>query len=156
MHMPMEADFKKLLIESMKAKDSRTADIIRMLNTKVMERRTAKGFSGQVDDALYLEVIGAYKKAMQKAKEEFEAVGERGKEQAEQLGWEIEFCDRWLPKGLTEDELRAAVQAAIAATGAKDIKMIGRITGEVMKAHKGRVEAGDIKRVAEAELAKLG
>src|SRR5215470_1258412 len=107
--MPIEQDLRKLLTESMKAKDLRTADAIRMINTKVMERRTAKGFSGQVDDALYLDVISAYRKSLAKAREEFIAAGERGREPAAELAWEIEFCDRFLPKGLSADELRAAV-----------------------------------------------
>jgi uncharacterized protein YqeY len=152
--MSLEQDLRTQLTAAMKAKDLRTANIIRMLNTKVMERRTAKGFSGQVDDALYLDVIAAYKKAMQKARDEFIAAGDRGKDQAEELAWEISFCDNFLPKGLSGDELRAAVKAAIAATGAKDAKMAGKVVGEVMKAHKGKVEAGEVKKIAEEELAK--
>lgn len=152
--MPIEQDLRKQLTDAMRAKDQRTMDAIRMINTKVMERRTAKGFTGQVDDALILDVIGAYKKSLQKAREEFLAVGDKGKEQADQLAWEIEFCDRFLPKGLSEDELRTAVRAAIATLGAKDPKMAGRVVGEVMKAHKGRAEAADVKRIAEEELAK--
>ena len=152
--MPIEQDLRSRLTDAMKAKDLRTANIIRMINTKVMERRTAKGFSGQVDDALFLDVISAYRKSLLKAKDEFLAAGDRGKEQAAELTWEIEFCDALLPKGLSADELRAAVKAAIAATGAKDVKMAGRIVGEVMKQHKGRVEAGEVKKIAEEELAK--
>lgn len=152
--MPIEQELRALLTEAMKHKDTRTLNVVRMLNTKVMERRTAKGFTGQVDDALYLDVIGAYKKAMMKAREEFLAVGERGKEQAEELGWEIEFCDRFLPKGISADELRAAVKAAIATLGAKDPKMAGRVVGEVMKQHKGKVEAAEVKKVAEEELSR--
>ena len=52
--------------------------------------------------------------------------------------------------------LTAAVVAAIASTGAKDVKMAGRVVGEVMKAHKGKAEAADVKKIAEEELAKLG
>ena len=152
--MPIEQDLRSQLTSAMKAKDQRTADIIRMINTRIMERRTAKGFSGQVDDALCLEVIGAYKKAMQKAREEFAAIGDRGKEQVEQLDWEVAFCDRFLPKGLSADELRAAVKTAIAALGATDPKMAGRVVGEVMKHHKGRTEPGEVKKVADEELAK--
>jgi uncharacterized protein len=151
--MPIEQDLRKQLTEAMKAKDLRSADVIRMINTKVMERRTAKGFSGQVDDALYLDVIAAYKKSLQKAREEFLAAGEKGKQGAAELEWEIGFCERFLPRGLSADELRAAVRAAIAATGAKDAKMAGRVVGEVMKAHKGKVEAAEVKKVVEAELA---
>jgi uncharacterized protein YqeY len=152
--MPLEQDLRKLLTDAMKAKDLRTADAIRMINTKVMERRTAKGFSGQVDDALYLDVISAYRKSLAKAREEFIAAGERGREPAAELAWEIEFCDRFLPKGLSAEELRAAVRAAIATLGAKDVKQIGRVVGEVMKAHKGKAEAGEVKKVAEEELTK--
>jgi uncharacterized protein YqeY len=138
----------------MKARDLRTANAVRMINTKVMERRTAKGFSGQVDDALYVDVMSAYRKSLQKAREEFLAVGERGKEQADELEWEIGFIDGFLPKGLGPDEIRAAVRAAIATLGATDPKMAGRVVGEVMKQHKGKVEAGAVKKVAEEELAK--
>ncbi len=152
--MSIEQDLRSQLTAAMKARDLRTADVIRMINTKIMERRTAKGFSGVVDDALVLEVITAYKKSLAKAKEEFVAIGEKGAEQASQLSWEIVFCDRFLPKGLSADELRAAVRTAITATGAKDVKMAGRIVGEVMKLHKGRAEAGEVKSIAEEELAK--
>jgi hypothetical protein len=154
--MPIEQDLKKLLLESMRAKDAKTTNAVRMLNTKIMEKRTSKGFTGEVDDALVLDVIAAYRKTLIKAKEEFEGVGERGKEQVEELTWEIGFCDRFLPKGLGEAEVRAAVVAAIAAVGAKDVKMAGRVVGEVMKAHKGLVDAGEAKRLAEEELGKLG
>ena len=152
--MPIEQDLRKILTDAMKAKDLRTADTVRMINTKIMERRTAKGFSGQVDDALVLDIIGAYRKSLLKARDEFLAVGERGKEPAAELAWEIEFLDRFLPKGLSADELRAAVKSAIATLGATDPKMAGRVVGEVMKAHKGKVDAGDVKKVAEEELGK--
>ena len=152
--MPIEQELRALLTEAMKQKDTRTLNVVRMLNTKVMERRTAKGFTGQVDDALYVDVIGAYKKAMMKARDEFLAVGERGKEQADELAWEITFCDRFLPKGMGAGELRDAVKTAIATLGATDPKMAGRVVGEVMKLHKGKVEAGEVKKVAEEELSR--
>ncbi|HKA88065.1 MAG TPA: GatB/YqeY domain-containing protein [Haliangiales bacterium] len=152
--MPIEQELRAQLTAAMKAKDQRTADAIRMINTKVMERRTAKGFSGPVDDALHVDVIQAYKKSLQKALAEFEAVGERGRAPAEELRWEIAFCDRFLPQGLSEDELRAAVRSAITSLGLKDPKQAGRVVGEVMKQHKGRVEAAAVKAMAEAEIAK--
>lgn len=150
--MSLEQDLRAQLTAAMKAKDLRTANIVRMINTKVMERRTAKGFSGEVDDALYTDVIAAYRKSLQKGLEQFKAAGDKGAEQAAELEFEIELCGEYLPKGLSEDELRAAVRAAIAAVGATDPKMIGRVIGEVMKQHKGVAEAADVKRIALAEL----
>ena len=60
----LEEQLRQQLTTAMKNKDQRTANLVRMINTKIMERRTAKGFSGQVDDALILDVISSYKKSM--------------------------------------------------------------------------------------------
>jgi len=152
--MSVEEDLRKQLTQAMKAKDLRTANVLRMVSTKVMERRTAKGFHGVVDDALYLDVIAAYRKSLIKAREEFVAAGVKGQEQAEQLQWEIGLLESFLPRGLSAAEVRAAVRATIEATGASDPKMAGRIVGEVMKSHKGRVEAAEVKKIAEEELAR--
>ena len=96
--MALEQALTDTLTQAIKAKDGQTSDVVRMIKTKIMERRTAKGFTGQVDDALVLDVIGAYRKQLQKALEEFEKVGERGRPQAAELRFEIEFCERYLPK----------------------------------------------------------
>jgi uncharacterized protein YqeY len=120
-----------------------------MLKSRITERRTAKGFSGQIDDALVLDVIAAYRKSLQKALPDYEKAGERGRAQAEQLRFEIEFCERFLPRGLDEEVLRALVRERLGALGITDAKQVGRVVGDVMKTHKGQVEAGDVKRIAE-------
>lgn len=152
--MSIEQTLRKKLTESLKAKDRRTADVIRMIDTKVMERRTAKGFSGAVDDALYLDVISAYRKSLAKALDEYEALGDRGKDQAEQLRFEIDFCAQFLPEPLSEDEVRAAVRQVIADQGVTDPKMAGRVVGAVMKQHKDRADAALVKRIVGEELAQ--
>jgi hypothetical protein len=147
--MALEQTLTDTLTQAIKAKDSKTADVVRMIKTKIQERRTAKGASGQVDDALVLDVIGAYRKQLQKAVAEFEKVGERGAAQAAVLRFEIEFCERFLPKTMDEAEVRVLVRERIAALGITDPKQAGRLVGDVMKTHKGQVEAGDVKRIAE-------
>src|SRR3990172_3784170 len=147
--MGLEQQLNDRLTQAIKERDARTADCVRMLKSRLQERRTAKGFSGVVDDALVLDVIGAYRKQLQKALPEYEKDGERGAAPAAQLRFEIEFCDRWLPKGLDEAALRALVRERLAALGVTDGKQVGRLVGDVMKTHKGRVEAAEVKRVAE-------
>jgi uncharacterized protein YqeY len=147
--MGLEQELNERLTRSIKAKDQPTADTLRMLKSRLQERRTAKGFSGQVDDALVLEVIGAYRKQLQKALPEFEKVGERGAAQAAQLRFEIALCEGYLPKGLDEAALRALVAERLQALGIADPKQVGRLVGDVMKTHKGQVEASDVKRTAE-------
>ncbi|MBI4588581.1 MAG: GatB/YqeY domain-containing protein [Candidatus Rokubacteria bacterium] len=147
--MALEEQLSERLKQAIKAKDQRTADVVRMLKTRLEERRKAKGFSGEVDDALVLDVIGAYRKSLQKALVEFEKAGERGAAQVAQLRFEVEFCDRYLPKGLDETALRALVRERLGALGITDPKQVGRLVGDIMKTHKGQVEAVDVKRLAE-------
>jgi uncharacterized protein YqeY len=147
--MSLEERLDERLKQAIKEKDTPTADVVRMLKTRVSERRTAKGFSGQVDDALVLDVISAYRKQLQKALVEFEKVGERGAAHAAQLRFEVEFCERYLPKGLDEAALRALVRERLGALGVSDAKQVGRLVGDVMKTHKGQVEPADVKRIAE-------
>ena len=150
--MGLEQQLNDTLKQAMMQKDQKTADIVRMIKTKIMERRTAKGFSGTVDDALVLDVISAYRKQLLKAVEDFEKAGERGAEQAAELKSEIAFCEKLLPKGLDEGALRTLVKERIAALGITDAKQAGRLIGDIMKTHKGQVEAADVKRVAEEML----
>ena len=152
--MPIELELRELLNTSIRARDLRTANVVRMITARMSERRLAPGFAGTVDDALYVEVIQAYRKSLAKGREEYLAAGERGAAQAAELEWEMALCDRFLPKGLGPEELLAAVREAIAATGAKDARGAGRVVGEVLKRHKGRADAGEVKRLVEAELAR--
>jgi uncharacterized protein YqeY len=147
--MGLEQELSDTLTRAIKEKDQRTADVVRMLKSRLQERRTAKGFTGTVDDALVREVIGAYRKQLQKALAEFEKVGARGADQVAQLRFDIAFCERYLPKGLDEAALRALVRDRLAALGITEPKQAGRLVGDVMKTHKGQVEAADVKRIAE-------
>ena len=147
--MGLEQELTDALTRAIKEKDARTASAVRMLKTKLQERRTAKGFSGTVDDALVLDVVGAYRKQLQKAVTEYDKLGHRGAAQAAQLRFEIELCERYLPRGMDEPALRALVRDRLAALKIADPKQVGRLVGDVMKTHKGQVEAADVKRVAE-------
>src|SRR5256885_9033446 len=128
--MALEEVLTNRLTQAIKDRDGRTADVVRMLKTRLQERRTAKGFSGQVDDALVLDVIGAYRKQLQKAIAEYEKLGERGALQAARLRFEQEFCEGYLPKGMDEAAVRALVKERVAALGIADAKQVGRLIGD--------------------------
>src|SRR5215471_2078028 len=118
--MSVEAQLGELLKEAMRAKDAQTADCIRMIKTKHMERRTAAGFKGPLDDALWLDVITAYQKQLRKARDEYVAVGARGADALPQIDFEIEFCGKFLPKMAGDDEVRATVRETLVRLGASD------------------------------------
>ena len=150
--MSIEVQIGDLLKESIRSRDLRTADCVRMIKTKHMERRTAAGFKGPLDDALWLDVIASYQKQLRKTREEYVAVGERGAAALPQIDFEIELCGRFLPKAAGEEEVRVAVLEGIARLGITDPKQAGRLMGEIMKANKGRFEAAMVKRLVEQEL----
>jgi uncharacterized protein YqeY len=149
----LEAQLREQLTAAMKAKDTKTLNIIRMINTKVMERRTAKGFTGTVDDALILDVINTYKKSMEKARGDYVNAGDRGKEQLAEIDFEVEWCNRFLPKQISEQELRDAVAKAISELPQKDPKMAGRVIGTIKKQFGDRADAQLTKKIAEELLA---
>jgi uncharacterized protein len=153
--MGLEQTLNERLTRAIKEKDQRTADVLRMIKTRLMERRTAKGFSGVVDDALVVDVIANYRKQLQKALAEFDKLGERGAAQAAQLRFELEYCAGYLPRTMDEPALRALVQERLRALGITDPKQAGRLVGDVMKTHKGQVDAAEVKRIAE-ELLSAG
>jgi uncharacterized protein YqeY len=150
--MSIETQLQELLKEAMRNKDARTADCVRMIKTKHMERRTAAGFKGALDDALWLEVITAYQKQLRKAREEYAGLGARGAENLPQLDFEIELCARFLPKMAGEEEVRAAAREAIARLAVTDPKQAGKVLGDVMKTHKGKFDPAMVKRIVEEEL----
>ena len=145
----LEGQLREQLTAAMKAKDSKTANLIRMINTKIMERRTAKGFTGTVDDALILDVISTYKKSMEKARGDYVAAGDRGKEQLAEIDFEVEWCNKWLPQQLSEAELRDAVAKAVAELPQKDPKMAGRVIGTIKKQFGDRADAQLVKQLAD-------
>jgi hypothetical protein len=63
---------------------------------------------------------------------------------------EAEALGAYLPAAVSEDELRAAVRAAIAA-GANNM---GAVMGRVMPQFKGRAEGGEISAIAKDELGR--
>jgi hypothetical protein len=139
------------LKDAIKTGDKPRRNVIRQVQTEMSVARSAPGFSGEVDDGLYVEVIASYVKKMSKARAEFEAAGERGAEQAAKLAYEVDYLSRWLPQLAGEDETRAIVRAAIEELGVSDPKMAGRVTGHIMKSGQD-LDGGLVNRLVREEL----
>jgi len=118
---------------AMKSGDRATLNVIRQIQSEVSVAKAAPGFDGAVDDDLYLATIATYVKRMSKARSEYEALGERGREQAEKLAFEIDYLAAYLPQKLDEAATSDLVDQTIADLGATDPKMTGQVIGAVMK-----------------------
>lgn len=98
-----------------------------------------------VDD----DVVEVLRKAIKRRRESVEMYEQAGRnELAAVERQEAEALMVWLPAAPSDDEVRAAVRAAIAA-GAKNI---GAVMGKVMPAFKGRLDGTVINRIAREEL----
>jgi uncharacterized protein YqeY len=94
---------------AMRSKDKATLNAIRSIQAEVATAKAAPGFSGDVDEELYVRTISTYVKRITKSRTEYEAMGERGAEQVDLLTFEIDYLDRYLPKTLNEAATRELV-----------------------------------------------
>ncbi|MCU0664888.1 MAG: GatB/YqeY domain-containing protein [Myxococcota bacterium] len=136
----------------MKSKSADELRTLRMVKSAGQIAKTAPGFSGETNDAFWIEVISKYVKQQKKAIEEFEKAGAGAAAQISELRFEIDYLEPFLPQKATEDEIREMVRKAIEQTGATSAKMVGKVMGAVMKDHKDRVDADIVKRIATQEL----
>ena len=125
---------------------------VRMVRTEVTKRRTAKA-GVVVTDEMVVEVIRAYAKQLQGSADEFLARGVSPEDfNISQPLAEIAYLQRFLPQLASEEETAAIIDQTIAALGTVDPKMSGKITGLVMKDHKGKVDPGVVARLIKAKL----
>jgi hypothetical protein len=152
--MTIQQQLTAELRDAMKAKDAPRRDVIRQVQTEAATARSHPDFTGEVDDAFYEKVIASYVKKMDKSREEYTALGERGEEMADKLAFEVEYLSRWLPSKLDEEATRRLVVEAIAELGAAgDEKAAGRVTGHLMKSHGQDLDGGLVNRLVREELA---
>ncbi len=104
-------------------------------------------------DLTDVDVVDVIRRGVKRRRESIEMYDKGGRpELAAREKAEAEALEAYLPAGASEDELRAAVQAAIAG-GARNI---GAVMGKVMGQFKGRAEGGTINAIAREELARAG
>ena len=149
--MTIQEELASELKEAIKTGDAPRRNVIRQVETEIAVAKAAPGFKGDVDDELYSKTIASYVKKMEKARQEFTALGDRGADQAAKLAYEVDYLSRWMPQLAGEEETRALVRAAIAELGVDDPKMAGRVTGHIMKSASG-LDGGLVNRLVREEL----
>ena len=92
--MSIKDDLAQELHDAMRAQDGPRRDVIRQVETEIAVAKSQPGFEGEVDDDLYRAVIAAYVKKMDKARDEYLEIGERGAAMAEKLGYEVEYLSQ--------------------------------------------------------------
>ncbi len=143
--------FTDRLKQAMKARDARTVSTVRMILAGLKERDVAARGDGNSDGIAEPE-IARMLQSMIKQRRESIVLYEQGKraELAQQERDEIGVIESFLPQQMTEDQIAAAAQAAIAETGAAGIKDMGK----VMAALRGQHDAGAMEFSRAASIVK--
>ena len=104
-------------------------------------------------DPVDADVIDVLRKSIKRRRESIEMYTKGGRQDlADKEQSEAAALEKYLPAQVSDEELRAAVKAAIAG-GANQI---GAVMGKVLPQFKGRAEGGVINAIAREELAKQG
>jgi len=98
------------------------------------------------------EVVDVLRKGIKRRRESIEMYAGKRDDLAEKERAEVTMLEAYLPASVSDDELRAAVKAAIAAGASQ----IGAVMGKVLPQFKGRAEGSAINAIAREELARQG
>src|SRR5687767_14464282 len=113
---------------AMKARDASRLSALRMLKAAVMNKSVEKG--RDLDDAEVLQVVASLVKQRRDSIEQFAKAGRT--DLVEKETGEIVILERYLPPAASQEEIDAAVAAAIAETGASSPKDMGKVMKAVM------------------------
>ena len=141
----LEDDLK----QSMKSRDAARLSCLRMLKARMLEReveqRAKEGRDYKISDEEALKVIASYAKQRRDSIEGFEQGGRA--EQAANERAELAIVQEYLPKQLSEDEIREIVKGALAETGAGSAREMGSVMRLVMPKVKGLADGKLVQQI---------
>ena len=140
--MGLREDISTAMKDAMKAGDKRKLSTVRLMQAAIKDKdinsRTEGHDSALTPDAGLAELFAK----MVKQRQESAAVYDQGgrPELARNERDEIAVIQSFMPKQLSDDEVRAAVAAAIEAVGAASVKDMGKVMAELKARHAGQMD----------------
>lgn len=147
--MSLENTINEDLKTAMKAKDQVSLRGIRAIKSAILLYNTS-GVTGEMDTE---KEIALLQKLVKQRQDSLDIYVKQGREDLASIEREeIEVIMRYLPKQLSEDELKDAVKAIISRTGASSMKDMGRVMGEASKELAGKADGKAISAVVKTLL----
>jgi len=143
---------KAAQVAAMKAGDKPRLSAVRLILAKLkdkdIELRTA---SNQPDDDV---VVTDVLQKMAKQRRESITMYEQGgrQELADVEKGELAVIEEFLPQQMGEDEVKAAIAAIIAETGAAGMKDMGKVVGALKAKHGTQIDMGKASQLVKAAL----
>ena len=147
----MRETFNSALKTAMKAGDKRRVETLRLVNAALKDRDIeARGSGKTVSDADILALLQKMVKSREESRDIFLKAGRE--ELATTESEEIAIIQDYLPQQMGDAEVTAAVDAAIAETGAASIKDMGKVVGSLKAKYAGQMDFGKASAAVKARL----
>ncbi|WP_425071115.1 GatB/YqeY domain-containing protein [Sagittula sp. S175] len=131
--------------QAMKDKEAARLSTLRLINAAIKDRDIAARADGNdngVDEAEVLAIMGKMVKQRRESMKTYEEGGRL--DLAEREAAEIEVIEEFLPRPLSEAEVNAAIDAAVAEVGAESIRDMGRVMGVLKGKYTGQMDFGAV------------
>ncbi|MAB76044.1 MAG: glutamyl-tRNA amidotransferase [Verrucomicrobiales bacterium] len=136
---------------AMREKNTVALNTVRMLKSAIKNAAIEKGGAdAELTDPEVMAVVRKEVKKRQDSIEQYEAAGRT--ELADQEKAEMEVLNGYLPEPLSDEEIAAIVDAAVAEVGATSRKEMGQVMKLVQERTAGRADG---KTLSQAVMAKL-
>ena len=139
---------KSDMIKAMKARDKDTLSVVRMLKAAVQNEQIEVGHDLTPDEEIG--VLNREYKQRNESLAEFKKAGRDdliAKTQAE-----MEVVEKYLPKQLSDEEVKAKVEEIIKQLNASSMKDFGKVMGASMKALKGQADGQLVNKTVKSLL----
>jgi len=146
-------DINNALKEAMKARDERRVSTLRMMNAAIKDRDIEARGSGKgpLSDE---DLLALFQKMIKQRQESVEIYQKGGRDDlVKQESEEIAIISSYLPKQMSDDEVKAAAEAAIREVGAASVKDIGKVIGALRGKYAGRMDFAKASGVVKGLLA---
>ena len=148
--MGMVQKVEQDLVAAMKGREELRLSVLRMMKSALKLKQVE--LTRPLEDPEALAVLRTLVKQRHESAEQFRTGGRE--ELASKEEAEIKIVEEYLPAAASDEEIEAAVMAAIADTGASTAKDLGKVMKAAMAKLAGKNVEG--KRVNEKARAKLG
>lgn len=143
----LQERFVEEMKEGMRAGDTDRVSVIRLLRATLKNKEIEKGKGQTLTEEEVLKIVSTAVKQCREAIELFSKGGREDLVQKENK--ELTILQSFLPKPLSEDELRTKVEEAIAASGANGMKQMGLVMKRLMPELLGRAEGNIVRQMVQ-------
>ena len=132
----LKARIKDDMKSAMKAKEKGRLNVIRMILAAIKQIEVDERI--ELDDARIIVVLDKMLKQRRESIKQFNEAGRTDLTEIEEA--EVLVVQEYLPKALTEEEIHAMVEKAVADSAAESIKDMGKVMGIVRPQMLGRAD----------------